>query len=191
MTLNAVYRQAAAERAAPADLDRVADRDFARGLAYDAPVNALATLAQQLCDAARAIDRGALFIAGDQKGDRAAVARMRAHELLGRGQHRRKSALHVRSPSSVEHSIADFGHEGIAAPRLQRAGRYDVGVSGEAEHRWRTPAARPEILDVSEGQWLDAEAGGCQALAHQLLATFVGGRHGTAAEQIPSEFNGL
>ena len=48
---------------------------LARGLPHQAPVDALPPLAQHFDHPARAVDRRAFLIAGDQKGDGAAMRR--------------------------------------------------------------------------------------------------------------------
>src|SRR3984957_20650536 len=67
VSLNAMYGEAPAQRAAPADLDGVAKCEFARRLADQAPIDGLAALAQHLDHSARAVDRWPFFIAGDQE----------------------------------------------------------------------------------------------------------------------------
>src|SRR5205823_3773497 len=62
MPLHAVDGEAAAQGAATTHLDGVADRDFARGLPHDAPIEALAPLAQDLRHTPRPIDRRTLLI---------------------------------------------------------------------------------------------------------------------------------
>src|SRR6266853_1781087 len=96
---------------------------------------------------------------GAASARRAAVIGMRAYELLGRSDHRRQPALHVRGPAPVQHAVADLGDEWIAAPFLERPGGHDIGVSGKAE-KWRPPATpRPEVLHVAEAKRLDRKAG--------------------------------
>src|ERR1700731_4441659 len=191
MPLHAMDGEAAAERAATTHLDGVADRGFARGLTYHAPIEALAPLAQQLRHTARPIDRRALLITRDQKCNRPLVIRMRPDELLGGGDHRRKSALHVGRAAAVQHAVADLRRKRIAVPLLQRTAGHHVGVSGEAEHRSHPAAPGPEVLDTAKAQLLDGEAGCREALDHELLAAFVSGGDRAARDESLSQFNGL
>src|ERR1700744_912147 len=84
MTLYAVHGQPAAEAPATPDLDGVAQRVFAGGLAHPAPIDLLLTLTHPPHDPPCPIDRGALFIAGDQECDGAAVPGILADKLLAR-----------------------------------------------------------------------------------------------------------
>ena len=102
MPLHAVHGETPAQGAAAADLDGIAQRGLARGLADQAPIDALLALAQHLDHAAGAVDRWPLLIAGDQEGDRAAVLRIAAHKFLAGGHHGRQPALHVGRAAAVQ-----------------------------------------------------------------------------------------
>ena len=58
MSLDTVYRQTAAQAAAPSDLDGVTEIRFAGGLADQTPIDRLPPLAQHLHDPARTVHRG-------------------------------------------------------------------------------------------------------------------------------------
>ncbi len=175
VTLNAMHREASAQRAAPTDLDRVPDGSLAGGLPDDTPVDALTALAQGFHHPFRAINRGPLLIARDEEGDRALVPRMRLDEGLGGRHHGGQPALHVGRAPPVKDPIADDGRERIAAPLLQRAGRHHVRVPREAKHRTGLTATRPEILDVAIPQRLYGKARRAQAPGHDLLAALIRG----------------
>src|SRR5205814_190608 len=169
MPLHAVHGEAGAQGAATTHLDGVGDRDSARGLTHDAPIEALAPLAQDLRPTPRPIDRWTLLITGDQKCDRSLVSGVRRDELLAGGDHRRKSALHVGRSAAVQHSVADVRRERVAVPLLERPRGHDVGMPGEAEHRSRAAAAGPEVLDIAKAQALDGEAAGAALGIMNLL----------------------
>ena len=78
---------------------------------------------------------GPFLVAGEQEGQRAAVRRLRSEKLLGGHHHRRERGLHVGGAAAVQPALAVRGHEGVAAPLLQRAGGHHVGVAGEGEQR--------------------------------------------------------
>ena len=72
--------------------------------------------------------------------------------------------LHVRGAAAVELAVADGRHERIGVPLGERAGRHDVGVAGEADHRAGAAAPRPEVGDVAELHRLALEAGAREPL---------------------------
>jgi len=116
---------------------------------------------------------------------------MSGDELLGGRDHRREPALHISRPASIEHAIAHCRHEGVASPFLERAGRHDIGVSCEAEHRPAAAPARPEVRHTAERHQLDHEADLAQTRSDQLLAALIRGRNRTTGNEIPSQVNGL
>ena len=158
VALHAVHGELARQRAAAADLDHVAERIGARRLADDAPVDLLAARLEHFHDAARAVDRRAFLVAGQQERQRAGVVGMPGDEALGRSDHRGQTALHVGGAAAVQHAVAYDRLERVGLPFLARAGRYDVGMTGEAQHRAAIAMARPEVLDRTERHALDPEA---------------------------------
>ena len=190
VALHAVHGEAARERTAATDLDGVADGLFARGFADDAIVDAFAAGVEGLDDALGAIDRGAFFVAGDQKCDRAAVARMGADEFFGGGDHGRETAFHVGRAASVEHAIADGRHEGVAAPFFEWPGRHDVGMACEAEQWPLATPDRPKILDVAVTQRFDGEPQRLETLTHDLLTAGIGRGDGVAGHEVLGECEG-
>src|ERR1017187_8645811 len=188
MTLHAVHRQAPRQRAAATDLDGIADAVLAGGLTDDAPVDALAALAQRFDHTLGAVDRRAFLVAGNQKGECATVVGIRSDEILGGGDHGRESAFHVRGPAAVEQTVADRGLERIRVPFFERSGRNHVRMSGETQHRAGMAVSRPEIVDVAVAQLLDPKADARQSAGQEFLATLVGGRHGGAGDQFLGQF---
>ena len=119
------------------------------------------------------------------------MIRVGRDELLGRRDHGREAALHVRCASTVEDPVADDRRERVATPLLERTGRHDIGVAGEAQHGAGIATARPEIGHAAELQGLDPEAARSQSLGHQGLTAGVGRCHGRAGDQRAGEFEGI
>ncbi len=112
---------------------------------------------------------------------------MRGDELGGRGHHRRKAALHVGGTAAIEHAVLDHRLEWIRVPVLERPRGHDIRVAREAEHGSLAAALRPEILDRSERQTVDMEAGGLQPLDQQRLAAAVRGAHRGSRNQLAGQ----
>ena len=83
VALPALHRDGEAQRAAAADLDRVAERVDAARLADDAMVGDVAVVRHPLQHLHRAVDGGAFLVAGDEEGDRALELARPAHEVDG------------------------------------------------------------------------------------------------------------
>ena len=187
VTLDAVHGELARERAAPADLDRVAERVGAAGLADHAPVDLLAARFERFHHAPRAVDRRAFLVARQQERERAAVIGMRGDKALAGGHHRRESTLHVGGAAAVQDAVAHDRVERIGLPFFARAGRHDVGVTGEAQHGSGSAMPRPDVLDRAEGHPLDPKTERFQPLPDQLQAAVVLGADGRTADQFLGE----
>ena len=190
VTLHAMHRQAAGQRAAAADLDRVAEFLLARRFADDAPVDLLTALAQRFDHLLGAVDRGAFLVAGDQVGDRALVLRVRLHEVFGGRDHGGERALHVGGAAAKQQAITHCGLERVAFPFFERAGGHHVGVSREAQHRAALAARRPEVVHVAITQVFDLETGLRKPACHDFLAALVGRGDGVSPEEIEREVDG-
>ncbi len=191
MPLNSVHRETPAQAAAPADFDGVAEGALARRLSDQAPVDGLVALAQRLHHAARAVDRRALLVAGDQECDRAAMRRVPCHEFLAGRQHGREAALHVGSPAPIQEAVLDDRKEGIAPPLVQRTRRHHIGMACEAEYRPSAPAFRPEIVDRTEAHAFHFESDGLEPADHHLLAAAVRGADRCACNQLFGQSQGV
>ena len=189
MPLDAAHRQRAGQGAAPPDAQQVAQSLLGRRFAGEAVVDVLAAGTEMFDDAAHAIDGVALFVRGQQQGNRAPVMRMPRNELLQRQHECGHAALHVGGTASVQLPVADGRHEGIAGPGLDRAGRHDVGMTEEHEDRRTTAVTGPEILHGTERQMLDGETRLAQAFGDQVLATGIVRRHRWARDQILCQFD--
>ena len=77
--------------------------------------------------------RGPLLIAGDQEADRA--PRRPSLQVLRHARHeRRDGALHVACTPTIQHTIAHFATEWIAAP-VRQTYRHHIGMAGKANVR--------------------------------------------------------
>jgi hypothetical protein len=184
VALHAVHREPARERAAPADLDRVAERFVAGGLAHHAPVDLLAARLQHLDDAPGSVHGRPFLVAGEQEGEGAAVVGMPGQEALGGRDHGGEPALHVRGPAAVEHAVADHGLERVGLPVLARTGRDHVGVAGEAQQRPAAAVDGPQVVHRAVLQALVAETEGRQAFGDHVEAAAVLGTHGRSPQQL-------
>ena len=96
---------------------------------------------------------------------------------------RRERSLHVRRAASVQVAVAKRRRERVARPVVERAGRHDIGVSGEADHRRRVAATRPQVGDAVDNQRLAAKSKRREARGDQSLAAGVVGRQRAAGDQ--------
>src|SRR6185437_15912969 len=95
MTLRATHGDACIERAATADLDRVAGANLRCRFADDAMVKPFALLGEPAEDLRSAVDRDAFFIARDEQADR--TVRLAARDVpRRRGDESGDRGLHVR-----------------------------------------------------------------------------------------------
>ncbi len=149
VALPAVDRQLARERAAPSDLDHLAQGARVRRLAEQAMVEPLAPRLRPGEELDRAVDRRSLLVAGDQEGDRAGKSRTaRVEKSQRRGEHAGDAALHVHGAAPIEHAVGDGTGERPTAPGGGIARRHHVGMAGK-QQAWATRAdPGVEILDV-------------------------------------------
>ena len=133
VTLTAGDDQRAAERAAPARLDGVAENlDVAR-LAEDAVIEGLAVFGRPLQQLDRAVDRNTLFIAGDQKRNRTLLRRAAAgvEIVQRRGDEASDAALHVNGAAAVNLVAGQLAGKRRMMPGCLVARRHDVGMPSE------------------------------------------------------------
>ena len=148
MALLAVHDETAGERAAPPDLDHVAESLGVRRLAEDAMVEALALRLCPIEQLDGAVDGRTLLVAGDEKADRAGEIRMPGEVCQRRRHHAGDAALHVGGAAAEELAAFDDAAERVVAPARDVARRHDVGVTCEHEVRVADPEAGIEVLDV-------------------------------------------
>src|SRR5450432_1795607 len=121
MALHAIDMERAGLRAAPADLDAVAQRFEIGGLAQYAVVEGLAARRRPLQELDGAVDGDAFLIAGDEKRDRAFAVGSR---LAAMGRQMRKhgrdaagdAALHVDRAAPIEEAVLDLAGKRAVAP---------------------------------------------------------------------------
>ncbi len=145
MALGAGHVDPHVDRAAPADLDRVA-QSFDRGrLANQDHVGPDPALVEPVDDARRAIGGIALFIAGDQQGDGSSLV----FEIRDGRDKGGNGAFHVVGAASGQHAIGDHWFERVAVPAI--AGRNDIEMPGKAEMRRAGSARCNHILGRTVG----------------------------------------
>ena len=125
VALRAMQRQPPGQRAAPAVLDRVAERCDAGRLADDAMVEGFAARQRPVEQLRRAVDRRPLLVAGDEKADR---ARERGLRRRNRAPPRpppraRPSCRRPRGPISFRRRPRPRRGESASAPRRPSARR--------------------------------------------------------------------
>ena len=134
MALFAVHRDPGVERAAPPDLDHVAQQMLRGRLADHAGVDDLALGHQGLDHPLGAVQGRALLVAGDQEGQAAGDLAL-GEDLRNRRHPGRDTALHVDGTPAIENAVLHLGLEGGGGPGLGRPGRHDIGVARETEIR--------------------------------------------------------
>ena len=146
MALAAVDCEPSIQRAAPAVLDRVAERADACRLADDAMVEKLTPRQRPVEKLDRAVDRRAFLVAGDEKAERSGK-RPLGDEAQGGGHSCGDAAFHVARAAAPELAVGDLGREGIEPPARDLAGRDDVGVAGEDEIGPPAPVPSMQVQD--------------------------------------------
>ncbi len=160
-------------------------------------VEGSAALGRPLQELDGSVDRDALLVAGDEKGDRPLRPSAAGDEVIERGGERAgHGALHVDRAASVERAVDDLAGERRMAPSRRVARRHHVGVPGEDEVRGCAADAGVEVFDrlragLGEGYAVNLEA--CD-LQHPLdepeRAAFRRG-HRRAAQQVAGEGDGI
>ena len=197
MALLAGDDQMAVERAAPADLDGVAERIHIARFAEDAVVEFFAALGGPLQQLGRAVDRNAFLVAGDQKRDRAFWLAAIGREVIEHGGERAgDAALHVHRAAAVKLVAGDLAGKRRMRPGLLVAGRHHVGVAGEHQVRRRRADAGVEIFHVVGARLVKrhamyGEAGGLQCAFEKRQRAAFRRRHRPAAQQIAGNGDGV
>ena len=183
----------AGERAAAADLDHVAERFAARGLAEQAVIEFLPALGRPFQQLLRAVHARPFLVAGNEQRDRAFDLAAVLREVLEHGGNEGGDrALHVDRAAAVEMAVGELPGKRPEPPGIGIARGHHVGVAGEDEMRRREPDARVEVLDVrraflGERHAIDGKARRLEhARQHRKRAAF-GRRHRAAADQFARE----
>src|SRR5947209_12165266 len=193
MALHAVDDQRARQRAAPPDLDAVAELLDIAGLAQHAMIEFLAARRGPLQKFYGTVDRDVFLIARDQKRDRA----FRRAAIRGQVVERccdaaGDPALHVDRAAAMEHAVLYLAGERAMRPCTLVARRYHVGMAGEGEMRRATADPGIEIFDVcraglAERDAVHLEAGALEHIFEDIERAGISGRYGPAAQQIARE----
>src|SRR4051794_21984657 len=111
MALAALYNERAVERAAPADLDRVAEHFRARWFADDAMIEPLAFVVSPAQEFFGAIDGRAFLVAGDEKTDRALGRSSSRNKSAGGGREGGNPAFHVGGAAPPNRALGERPRE--------------------------------------------------------------------------------
>src|SRR5262249_17028066 len=132
--LRAGDNERAVLRAAPADLDHVAEALRIGRLAEQAMIELFAARLRPGEQLHRAVDGDALLVAGDQERDRALGFAAARGEMVEYGRDLAGNrAFHVDGAAAIENAVDDLGGERRLSPARRVAGRHDVGMAGEHE----------------------------------------------------------
>ena len=93
---------------------------------------------------------------------------MLRNERFDRDDERGERTFHVGRAATVEMTVAQCRLEWVAAPRIERSRRHDVGVTGEADERAPCRPPRPEVGDAVGLQRLAAESERCKSRASSV-----------------------
>ena len=194
VALNAMDGEAAGEAAPAPVLDNIAEALLAGRLAYQAPVDGLATFLQPFDHPAGAIDTGAFLVAGHQPSDTALMVGAGGEKFLDGREHGRQAAFHVGGTTAVKQTVANGRLERVAMPFLEGAGRHHVGVASQTESGAAACHAAfpgsPEVVHGPEPEPFDLKPERFQAANHYVLAAFIRGAHRAATEQVQSQVEG-
>ena len=146
VALNAGNVDPHVDRAAAADLDRVAEPVDRGRLADQDHVGADLPLVQPVDDPRRAVGGIAFLVAGDQQRQRA----LGLSDPRDGGDEGGDRALHVVGAAADQPAVDDLACERVDAPAF--AGRDHVEVAGEAEMRRARAADRHHVLGRPVGR---------------------------------------
>ena len=109
-------------------------------------------------------------------------------ECLDGGEHGGKATFHVGRAAAVQQAVANGGLERVAVPFLERTGGHHVGVAGQTEGGAAAGYAAfprgPEVVHGPEPEPFDLKSERFEAADQDVLAAFVRGADGAAAEQV-------
>ena len=176
MALASLDHDGEAQRAAPADLDRVAQPVDAAWLAHQAVVRHMAVVAHPLQHLDRAVDGRTFLVAGDEEGDGTLELAGRSDEVDGRGREGGDGTLHVRGAAPVDEAIGDVGGKGRMRPGIHVALGHDVGMPREAQMRRARAEAGKEVLHIRRVRILEDQALADEASLRQADFPAMSGR---------------
>jgi hypothetical protein len=137
-----------------------------------------------------AVDRNVLFVAGDQKRDRAFGPAVIVGEILQHGGDAAgNAAFHIDRAAAVEETILHLAGERTVRPCGFVAGRHHVGMSGKGDVRRAVADAGVEVVDIGgagfgEGHAVAGEAGRRQGIFKHPQRSGVGRCYRGAADEI-------
>ena len=152
MALSPRHRDPDIDRAAPADLDRIPQPIDRGGFADQTQIGRDAARRHAIDQRARAEDRRAFLVPGDDQADRARIDRDPGHG----GDEGRDGAFHIDRAAPVEQAAAFLRAERIALPA--GAGRHDIQMPCEGEMPTAPAARRQQVFDRTIRRFADDEA---------------------------------
>lgn len=111
------------------------------------------------------------------------VIRMLLDEAFGGVDHCRQAAFHVGGAASVQVAITQCRLEGVAAPRLARAGRDNIRMAGKNQQRRASAVCGPQVGDAFRIKTFALKAEFLQPFTNKLAATGVVRRQRAAGDK--------
>ena len=154
MALHTLDGEFAAQGAATTIFHHVADGVHGSRFTHDTPIEFFAARLEQLKHFGGAINRGAFFIAGEQKRNREMWIFFMAQKFFCGHQHGCQRSFHVTGTASKQFSVAVARRKGWGGPLIKRTGRNHIGVA--CKHQGRrveraTALDRPHIAHKKVG----------------------------------------
>ena len=109
--------------------------------------------------------------------------RVGGNEILNGHHHGRDGAFHVGRATAIKQIAFLGGAERVVLPRCHIPRRDHVGVAGKGKYRSLRATAGPQVADLLEPEGFALETEGFQFFNHPVLAAFVLGGNGSAADE--------
>jgi hypothetical protein len=163
MALRPGHHDAAVERAAPAELDAVANPSRGARLADNGEVEAVALCLGPGEQLLGAVDRLRFLVIGDGERDGAGDI---THPRQ-RGDEGGDAGLHVRRAPAVDQPVGRLGRKGRMRPGCRIARRHHIGMAGKQQVLAARAARREQIVDrIAAAVALEAQAHADKAERH-------------------------
>src|SRR3954470_24184454 len=153
MPLSTRHDYLAVKRTAPPDLDHLVKRIRVGRLADNAVREVFAAIGSPLQEFDSAVDRGPLFVAGNQQRQRAAWRPELRDIIESCRRERGDAALHVGGAAAKDHAISNLPSKRIKAPAREIARRNDIRVPSKDQVRRALADSREEIVDVRRARF--------------------------------------
>ena len=158
MALRAGHRDHPIDRAATTDFYHIAQYVRIGRFADQTVINNFALLLKPAKHFARAVNARAFFVAGDEKGNRAADISLRLLMRRHGGDKSRNRAFHIGRASSPKGLLANVTGKRVCLPIICIADRHDICVTGKTNMWAVTAAPRIEIINRFRAVFLERQA---------------------------------